>query len=124
VLTLSTSGEGANSLPLRLHLSTHQSLLRCTLSPAINFNGSNGTAYTGPSKVQNKDKDLADGLEIAQSFILCRQHAYKAHINSIDIFIHNDGQAEVVKGRFMDKGSDIDITRLNQACLSFRSSPP
>jgi hypothetical protein len=58
VLTLSTSGEGANSLLLRLHLSTHQSLLHCTLSPAIHFNGSNGTAYTGPSKVQNK-KELS-----------------------------------------------------------------
>jgi hypothetical protein len=53
VLTLSTSGEGANSLLLRLHLSTHQSLLHCTLSQAIHFNGSDGTAYTRPSKVQN-----------------------------------------------------------------------
>ncbi len=32
---------------------THQSFLYCTLSPAIHFNGSNGTAYTRPSKVQN-----------------------------------------------------------------------
>ncbi len=40
MLTLSTSGEGANSPLLRLHLSTHQSLLHCTLSPAIHFNGS------------------------------------------------------------------------------------
>ncbi len=32
---------------------THQSLLHCTLSPAIHFNGSNGTTYTRPSKVQN-----------------------------------------------------------------------
>ncbi len=69
--------------------------------------------YNGSTAVmEHKDKDQADGLEIAQSFILCRQHAYMAHINSIDIFIHNDCRAEVVKGRFMDKGSDIDITDL------------
>jgi hypothetical protein len=53
VLTLSTSGEGAKSLLRRVHLSTHQSLLHCTLSLAIHFNGSNGTAYTRPSKIQN-----------------------------------------------------------------------
>jgi hypothetical protein len=49
VLTLSTSGEGANSLLLRLHFSPHQSLLHSTLSPAIHFNGSNGTAYNRAS---------------------------------------------------------------------------
>jgi hypothetical protein len=58
VLTLSTPGEGANSLLLRLHLSTHQSLLHCTLSPAIHFNGSNGTAYTRASKVRNRSTVL------------------------------------------------------------------
>jgi hypothetical protein len=55
VQPLSTSGEGANSLLLRLHFSSHQSLLYCTLSPAIHFNGSNGTAYTRPSEVQNNN---------------------------------------------------------------------
>jgi hypothetical protein len=34
---------------------THQSFLCCTLSPAIHFNGSNGTDYTRPSKVQHKN---------------------------------------------------------------------
>jgi hypothetical protein len=58
VLTLSTSGEGANSLLLTLHLPTHQSLLHCTLSPAIHFNGSDGTAYTRASKVQNSTNSL------------------------------------------------------------------
>jgi hypothetical protein len=48
---------GANpcsSWVLRVHFSTHQSLLYCTLSPAIHFNGANGTAYARPSKVQDK----------------------------------------------------------------------
>jgi hypothetical protein len=43
---------GANpcsSWVLRVHISTHQSLLYCTLNPAIHFNGSNGTAYTKAS---------------------------------------------------------------------------
>ncbi len=55
MLTLSTSGEGANSLLLRLHFSPHQSLLHCTLSPAIHFNGSNGTAY---NRASNGPKQL------------------------------------------------------------------
>ncbi len=42
---------------------THQSFLCCTLSPAIHFNGSNGTAYTRPSKVHNKSP-LNDCLQI------------------------------------------------------------
>jgi hypothetical protein len=32
---------------------THQSLLHSTLSIAVHFNGSNGTAYTRPSMVHN-----------------------------------------------------------------------
>jgi hypothetical protein len=43
---------GANpcsSWVLRVHISTHQSLLYCTLNPAIHFNGSNGTAYNRAS---------------------------------------------------------------------------
>jgi hypothetical protein len=37
---------------------THQSFLCCTLSPAIHFNGSNGTAYTRPSKVQHPAQEV------------------------------------------------------------------
>jgi hypothetical protein len=58
VLTLSTSGwRGAESLLLLGHpgyiSTTHQSFLHSTLSPTVHFNGSNGTAYTRPSMVQN-----------------------------------------------------------------------
>jgi hypothetical protein len=56
VLTLSTSGEGANSLLLRLHFSPHQSLLHCTLSPAIHFNGSNGIAYNRASNSPKQEQ--------------------------------------------------------------------
>jgi hypothetical protein len=53
VLTLSTSGEGANSLLLRLHFCYTPVPLTLYINLAIHFNGSNGTAYTRPSKVQN-----------------------------------------------------------------------
>jgi hypothetical protein len=50
-------GGGAKSLLLLGYTgyisTTHQSLLHCTLSLAIHFNGSNGTGYTRPSIVQN-----------------------------------------------------------------------
>ncbi len=52
---------GANpcsSWVLRVHISTHQSLLHCTLSPAIHFNGSNGTAY---NRASNSPKHLLGG---------------------------------------------------------------
>ncbi len=45
---------GANrcsSWVLRVHISAHQSPLHCTLSPAIHFNGSNGTAYNRASNI-------------------------------------------------------------------------
>jgi hypothetical protein len=49
--------KGGKSLLLLGHpgyISTiHQSLLHSTLSPTVHFNGSNGTAYTRPSMVQN-----------------------------------------------------------------------
>jgi hypothetical protein len=32
--------------------------------------------------VENKDKDQAAGLEIAESFILCSRQAYKKHIKA------------------------------------------
>jgi archaellin len=46
--------------------------------------------------VEHKDKDQAVGLEIAKSFILCGHQAYKTHIKSIAIFIHNNDGVEVV----------------------------
>jgi hypothetical protein len=62
--------------------------------------------------VEHKDKDQAAGLEIAESFILRNHQAYKTHIKSIAIFIHNHDRMKVVKGRFTNKGRDIDTTRL------------
>jgi hypothetical protein len=53
VLALSTSGEGANSLLLRLHFSPHQSLLHCTLTQLYILMDRNGTAYNGTSSVQH-----------------------------------------------------------------------
>jgi hypothetical protein len=60
---------------------THQSFLYCTLSPAIHFNGSNGTAYTRHSKVQNTTKEgkrtavrvLRGGVEIDELTVYCRR---------------------------------------------------
>jgi hypothetical protein len=40
----------------RVHLHYTIFLLHNTLSPAVHLNGSNGTAYTRPSMVQNKKK--------------------------------------------------------------------
>jgi hypothetical protein len=42
-------GGEANPYSSWVHISTHQSFLHCTLSPAIHFNGSNGTAYNRAS---------------------------------------------------------------------------
>jgi hypothetical protein len=53
--------EGAKSLLPLSNIgyisTTHQSLLHSTLSPTVHFNGSDGTAYTRPSMVQN-NKDI------------------------------------------------------------------
>jgi hypothetical protein len=62
--------------------------------------------------VEHRDKDQAAGLEIAESFILCGHQAFKTHIKSIAIFMHEDDQVKVAQGRFTDKGSDVDLTRL------------
>jgi hypothetical protein len=62
VLTLSTSGEGPNPCSSGHISTTHQSLLHCTLSLAIHFNGSNGIAYTRLSKVQNSPKGTMGDL--------------------------------------------------------------
>jgi hypothetical protein len=73
-----------------------------------------------------KDKDQAAGLEINESFILCDHQAYKIHIKSIALFIHNDDRVEVARGRFTDQGRDIDITRLESGMsfLQVKSSRP
>ncbi len=60
-------GRGGNPCSSWVHISTHQSFLHCTLSPAIHFNGSNGTAYNRtsnspkqlqPEKLKTKDSSL------------------------------------------------------------------
>jgi hypothetical protein len=68
--------------------------------------------------VKHKDKDQAAGLEIAESFILCGHQAYKTHIKIIAVFMHNDDRVEVARGRFTDKGGDIDLIRLKSG-MSF-----
>jgi hypothetical protein len=58
-------GGGAKSLLLLGHTgyisTTHQSLLRSTLSTTVHFNGSNGTAYTRPSMVRNNSSSRERG---------------------------------------------------------------
>jgi hypothetical protein len=52
--------------------------------------------YEGSTVVMaHTDKDQAAGLEIAESFILCGHQAYKTHIKSTALFVHNDDQVEV-----------------------------
>jgi hypothetical protein len=69
--------------------------------------------YEGSTAVVERwNKDQAAGLEITESFILCRHQAYKTHIKSIAKFVHNDDRVEVARGRFTDKGNGIDMTRL------------
>jgi hypothetical protein len=57
-------------------------------------------------------------LEIAESFILCGHQAHKTHIKNIAVFMHNDDLVEVTRGRFTNKGGDINITRLESG-MSF-----
>ncbi len=46
-------------------------------------------AYEGSTAVvELQDKDQAAGLELAESFILCGNQAFKTHIKSIAVFIH------------------------------------
>jgi hypothetical protein len=47
--------------------------------------------YEGSTAVVvHNDKNQAARLEIAEFFILCGHQAYKTHIQSITIFVHND----------------------------------
>ncbi len=66
----------------------------------------------GVAVAEHRDKDEAAGLEIAESFILCRHQAFKTHIKNIAIFMHKDDRVEVPQGRFKDKRNDMDLTRL------------
>ncbi len=68
--------------------------------------------------VEHQDKDLATGLEMADSFILCSHQAFKTHIKNIAVFIHEDDQIEVAQGRFANKEGDGDLTRLESG-MSF-----
>jgi hypothetical protein len=54
-----------------------------------------GVYEGGVGVVEHRDKDQAAGLEIAESFILCGHQAFKTHIKSIAIFMHEDDRVEV-----------------------------
>jgi hypothetical protein len=62
--------------------------------------------------VGHQDKDQAAGLEMAELFILCSHQAFKTHIKSIAIFIHEDDRVEVVQDRLANKEGDVDLTKL------------
>jgi hypothetical protein len=80
--------------------------------------------YKGSNAVvEHKDKDQAARLEIAKLLILCGHQAYKTHIKSIAIFVHNYDRTEVARGRFTEKGSDIDMTWLESG-MSFPHVKP
>ncbi len=68
--------------------------------------------------VEHKDKDQAAGLEIAELFILCCHQAYKMHIKSIALLVHNEDRVEVARRQFTNKGSNIDTTYLESG-ISF-----
>jgi hypothetical protein len=65
----------------------------------------------GTAVVENRDKDQAAGLEMAESFILCHQ-AFKTHIKSIAVFMHEDDRVEVAQGQFTNKEGDVALTQL------------
>jgi hypothetical protein len=67
--------------------------------------------------VEHKYKNQAARLEITESFIVCGFQAQKTHIKSLAVNINND-RVEITHGRFIDKGSNIDMTRL-QSGMSF-----
>jgi hypothetical protein len=68
--------------------------------------------------VEHQDKDQAAGLELAESFILCRHQAYRTHIKNIAVFIHKDERMQVAQGHFTDKEEEGDLTRLESG-MSF-----
>jgi hypothetical protein len=62
--------------------------------------------------VQHKDKDQAAGLQLAESIILCGHQAFRMHIKSTAVSVHDDDKSEVAKGKFKDSGSAVYMTRL------------
>jgi hypothetical protein len=46
--------------------------------------------------------------------------AFKTHIKSIAIFIHEDNRVEVAQGHFANKEGDIDLTKLESRISFFR----
>jgi hypothetical protein len=77
-----------------------------------------GVYEGGVAVVEHRDEDEAAVLEIAELFIQCGHQEFKTHIKSIAIFMHEDDRVEVAQGRFTDKGSDVDLTRL-ESRMSF-----
>jgi hypothetical protein len=73
--------------------------------------------YEG-STVIVEHQDQAAGLELAESFILCRHQAFKTHIKNIAVFIQKDDRMEVAQGHFNDKEGEGDLTRL-ESSMSF-----
>jgi hypothetical protein len=68
--------------------------------------------------VEHREKDQAAGLEMAESFILCGHQAFKTHIKNIAVFMHEDDHVKDAQSRLMDKGSDMDLTRIESG-MSF-----
>jgi hypothetical protein len=60
--------------------------------------------------VEHQDKDQATGLEIPEFFILCSHQAFKNHIKSIAVFVHEDDRMEVAQGCFVNKEGEVDST--------------
>ncbi len=61
---------------------------------------------------EHQDKDQVAGLEMAELFILCSHQAFKTHIKSIAILIHEDDRVEVAQGHFANKKGNVDLTKL------------
>jgi hypothetical protein len=57
--------------------------------------------------VEHRDKDQALELKLAESFILCGHQAI-----SIAVLLHSDESVKMARGKVTDKGSDVDMTRL------------
>jgi hypothetical protein len=68
--------------------------------------------------VEHQDKDHAAGLELAESFILCRHQAFRTHIKNIAVFVHKDDRMEVAQGRFSNKEGEAVLTGLDSG-MSF-----
>jgi hypothetical protein len=52
-------------------------------------------------------KDQAPGQKLAESFILCGHQAI-----SIAVLLHSGDSVKLAHGKVTDKGSDVDMTRL------------